>query len=82
MNKEDFIGELISKTGLTQEQGNAANDVFEGTFLAGNDNKDLIVSQLVERVGVDQSQAEMIYTVGIGLLSSSGVMDKVKGLFK
>jgi hypothetical protein len=82
MNKEDFIGELISKTGLTQEQGNAANDVFESTFLAGNESKDLIVGQLVERVGVDKSQAEMIYTVGIGLLSSGGVMDKVKGIFK
>jgi hypothetical protein len=81
MNKEDFISELIGKTGLTPEQGNAANDVFEGTFLAGNDNKDLIVSQLVEKVGVDQGKAEMIYTVGVGLLSSSGVIDKIKGIF-
>ena len=82
MNSEDFISELVKQTGLTQEQGVAANDVFEGTFLAGNKSKDLIVSQLVERVGVDQSQAEMIYTVGTGLLSSSGILDKVKGIFK
>jgi hypothetical protein len=82
MNSEDFISELVKQTGLTQEQGAAANDVFEGTFLAGNKSKDLIVSQLVERVGVDQSQAEMIYTVGTGLLSSTGVLDKVKGILK
>lgn len=82
MNSEDFISELVKQTGLTQEQGVAANDVFEGTFLAGNKSKDLIVSQLVERVGVDQSQAEMIYTVGTGILSSTGVLDKVKGIFK
>lgn len=81
MNKEDFISELVKQTGLAQEQGAAANDVFEGTFMAGNKSKDLIVSQLTEKVGVDKSQAEMIYTVGIGLLSGSGVLDKVKGLF-
>lgn len=81
MNKEDFISELAKQTGLTQEQGATANDVFEGTFMAGNKSKDLIVSQLTEKVGVDKSQAEMIYTVGIGLLSGSGVLDKVKGLF-
>ena len=34
MNKEDFISELVKQTGLTQEQGAAANDVFEGTFMA------------------------------------------------
>jgi hypothetical protein len=82
MNTGDFISELVKQTGLTEEQGAAANDVFEGTFLAGNDNKDLIVGQLTERLGIDQSQAEMVYTVGIGLLSSSGVMDKVKNIFK
>jgi hypothetical protein len=82
MNKENFISELVKQTGLTQEQGAAANDVFEGTFLAGNKSKDLIVSQLVERVSVDEAKAEMIYTVGIGLLSSSGALDKVTGLFK
>ena len=45
MNKEDFISELVKQTGLTQEQGAAANDVFEDTFLAGNKSKDLIVGQ-------------------------------------
>ena len=82
MNPEDFISELVSQTGITQEQGAEANDIFQNTFLAGNDSKDLIVGQLVERLGVDQGKAEMIYTVGVGLLSSTGVLDKVKGIFK
>ena len=81
MNKEDFIGELVKQTGLTNEQGAAANDIFENTFLAGNKNKDLIVSQLTEKLGVDESQADMIYTAAIGIISS-GVLDKVKGIFK
>ena len=81
MNAEDFIKELTSKTGLTQEQGVAANEIFENTFLAGNKNKDLIVSQLVEKLGVDESQADMIYNAAVGLLAS-GVADKVKNIFK
>lgn len=81
MNKGDFINELVKQTGLTQEQGAAANDVFESTFLAGNKNKDLIVSQLTEKLGIDESQADMIYTAAIGIISG-GVLDKVKGIFK
>lgn len=81
MNSSDFISELVSQTGLTQEQGVAANDVFESTFLAGNKNKNIIVSQLSQRLGIDEAQAEIIYNVGIGLLSA-GVLNKIKGLFK
>lgn len=81
MNKEDFISELVKQTGLTNEQGAAANDIFENTFLAGNKNKDLIVSQLTEKLGIDESKAAMIYTAAIGILSS-GVLDKVTSIFK
>jgi hypothetical protein len=77
MNSSDFISELVSQTGLTQEQGVAANDVFESTFLAGNKNKNIIVTQLVQRLGVDEAQAEIIYNVGIGLLSA-GIISKIK----
>ncbi|WP_407392962.1 hypothetical protein [Methanobrevibacter sp.] len=79
MNAEDFIAELTSQTGLTNEQGIAANEVFESTFLAGNKNKKLIIDQLSKRLGVDESQAEMIYTVAIGLLSV-GVLEKIKNM--
>lgn len=81
MNPEDLISQLVSQTGITQEQGVAANDVFQNTFLAGNKSKDLIVGQLIEKVGVDEGTANMIYDVGVGLLSSSGVIDKIKGIF-
>ncbi len=78
MNPEDFISQLVSKTGITQEQGAAANDVFQGTFLAGEKSKDIIVDQLVQKVGVDQAMAETIYTIGVGLLSSTGIVDSIK----
>lgn len=81
MNSEDFISQLVSETGLTQEQGVAANGIFESTFLAGNKNKDFIIAQIVEKLGVDESQANMIYNVAIGLLTT-GVLSKIKGIFK
>lgn len=78
MNAEDFIAQLVSETGITQEQGAAANDVFQGTFLAGEKSKKIIVDQLVQRLGVDKAMAETIYTVGVGLLTSTGILDKIK----
>ena len=77
MNTEDFISQLFSEAGLTQEQGVAANSIFESTFLAGNKNKDFIVQQLMERLGVDESQANLIYEVGVGILAT-GILSKLK----
>ena len=77
MNTEDFISQLVSEAGLTQEQGVAANSIFESTFLAGNKNKDFIVQQLMERLGVDESQANLIYEVGVGILAT-GILTKIK----
>ena len=82
MNPEDLISELVSQAGITQEQGVAANDVFQNTLLAGNKSKELIVGQLIEKVGVDEATANTIYDIGVGLLTSSGILDKVKGIFK
>ena len=77
MNTEDFISQLVSEAGLTQEQGVAAHSIFESTFLAGNKNKDFIVQQLMERLGVDESQANLIYEVGVGILAT-GILSKLK----
>ena len=71
------LAKLVSETGLTQEQGITANSIFESTFLAGNKNKEFIVQQLMERLGVDESQANLIYEVGVGILAT-GILDKLK----
>ena len=81
MNKEDFISELMAQTGLNEEDGAAANDIFEKTFLAGKQNKSLIISQLSERLNVSEIKAEMIYDVAVGLLTSVAIK-KVKNHFK
>ncbi len=77
MNEADFISQLVSQTGLTQEQGVAANDVFQSTFLAGNKNKNFIVEQLSQRLGIDEWQANIIYDVASGMLAG-GILEKIK----
>jgi hypothetical protein len=36
------------------------------------------VDQLVQRLGIDKALAETIYTVGVGILTSTGILDKIK----
>lgn len=81
MNKTDFIKQLVEKTGLTNEQASEANNIFENTLLVGNKNKELIQNQLCERLGIDEAQADMIYNAAAELVAS-GVLDKVKSIFK
>lgn len=81
MNKTDFIKQLVEKTGLTNEQASEANNIFENTVLVGNKNKELIQNQLCERLGIDEAQADMIYNAAAELVAS-GVLDKVKSIFK
>ena len=81
MNSEDFISELIAQTGLTEEQGTAANEIFEKTILTGNKNKNLIIDQLTERLNINKTQADIVYSTAIGLLAN-GAVDKIKSLFK
>ena len=81
MNAEDFISELMAQTGISKEEGIAANEVFENTFLAGNKNKNLIVSQLSEKLNIDESKADIIYNAAIGLLTNVAIK-KIKNHFK
>lgn len=81
MNAEDFINELSKQTGLDANQSSQVNGILESTFLAGDKNKDTITKLISEKLGVDEAKADMIYNAAIGIISS-GVLDKVKGLFK
>jgi hypothetical protein len=36
---------------------------------------------IAEKLGVDEAQADQIYTIAAGLIAG-GILDKVKGIFK
>lgn len=81
MNETDFIQEIMKQANLSQDQGDMVNEIFQNNFIAGNKNKDTIVKLIAEKLGVDEAQADQIYTIAAGLLAS-GVLSKVKGIFK
>ncbi len=82
MNEADFIQEIMKQANLDQDQGDMVNQIFQENFIAGDKSKEIIVNLISEKVGVDKAQAEQIYTIGVGLLTSTGILDKIKGIFK
>ena len=81
MNEADFIQEIMKQANLSEDQGGMVNEIFQSNFIGGNKNKNLIVSLIAEKLGVDEAQAETIYTIGAGLLAT-GVLNKILGIFK
>ena len=81
MNEADFIQEIMKQANLSEEQGGMVNEIFQSNFIAGNKSKEIIVNLIAEKLGVDEAQANKIYDIAAGILAS-GVLDKVKGLFK
>ena len=63
-----------NRVGSTQA-GNV-NEIFEGTSLIGNANKDKITSLIVEKVGVSEEQADQIYNAAMDILKNA-VVDKI-----
>ena len=81
MNETDFIQEIMKQANLSEDQGGMVNEIFQSNFIAGNKNKDTIVNLIAEKLGVDEAQADQIYTIAAGLIAGC-ILDQVKGIFK
>ncbi|MBR1680045.1 MAG: hypothetical protein IJ743_04910 [Bacilli bacterium] len=81
MNKEGFIKELASKTGLNEELCNKINEILESTFLIGKNNKDKILNDICSKLNIPQEKADEIYNAAMGILGN-GILDKLKHPFK
>ena len=73
MTNADLIQELMKQANLTEEQGNIVGDIFANNFTAGGGAEDIIVNLIAEKLGVDKARA---------ILTATGVLDKIKGIFK
>ena len=82
MPNADLIQELMKQANLTEDQGNIVNDIFAQNFTPGGGAEDVIVNLIAEKLGVDKARAKDIYTIGVGVLTTTGVLDKIKGIFK
>ena len=82
MPNADLIQELMKQANLTEDQGNIVNDIFAQNFTPGGGAEDIIVNLIAEKLGVDKARAKDIYNIGASVLTATGVLDKIKGIFK
>ena len=82
MTNADLIQELMKQANLTQEEGDIVGDIFANNFTSGGGAEDIIVNLIAEKLGVDKKRAKDIYAIGVTVLTSTGILDKIKGFFK
>lgn len=70
MNKSEFIKELESKAGLSAEQCATVNDVLENNFIFRKKNKPKIVTELSERLGVNEEESDKIFEQAMSIIKS------------
>lgn len=80
MNKTTFIEELKNKTGLTGEQAAAVNEIFESNFFLKKKNSDKIISQISEKLSLDNDRAKEIYDATCDLIGNQ-IVGKLKHPF-
>lgn len=81
MDKLGFISELVKKTGISTEDGEKVNEIFESNPLGDLGN---IISLVAEKLGIGEDQAKGIVEKAKEILGSSvgsGILDKVKSIF-
>lgn len=80
MNKKAFIEELKNKTNYTKEQCNLINEVLDNTFLIGKKNKDKMIEQFIEKLNIDNDEANKVYETVMSIIGSN-ILDKIKHPF-
>lgn len=80
MNKEKFIKELESVTGLDNELCVSINDILESNFIVGKKNKEKIVFDIAEKLEITTEESEKIYESAMQVLGN-GLKDKLKHPF-
>lgn len=81
MNKELFIKELESVTGLSNDKCIIINDILENHFIIGKNNKEKIINEIVTKIGITNTEAEKIYEASMSIIST-GIKDKIKHPFR
>ncbi len=80
MNKEKFVKELESVTGLDYDKCMRINDILEGNFIVGKKNKEKITFEITKQLGLTTFEAEKIYESAMSIIKN-GVKDKLKHPF-
>ena len=81
MNKKEFIKALGEKLNFSEEKCILINDVLEDNFLIGKNNKEKILAGFMEKLVVDEKEANRIYESAASIIAGE-IKDKLKHPFR
>jgi hypothetical protein len=61
MNKEGFIKCLSCKLNCSIEKATRINEILENNFFISKKSKDIIINELINKLGVSETEANDIY---------------------
>ncbi len=68
MNKSGFIEELYEKSKYTVEECTIINDVLENHFIFRKKNKPVVVTEIAQRLSVEEVEADNIYELCMSII--------------
>lgn len=81
MNKTSFIKELSEKLNMDEEKCTIINDILESNFFISKKSKDKIITELINRLSVDEMEANKIYDTAKDIFNSE-IKNKLKHPFR
>ncbi len=81
LNKLDFINVLSNKLHYSKDRCIVINEILENNFFISKKNKDKIIEELIQQLGINYKEAIDIYDIAIKIIKDE-VKEKLKHPFK
>lgn len=81
MNKSEFKKALKEKLNLEEDKITIINDILEDHFFIGKKNKNKIITDLINKLNIDESKANDIYNATMQVIGN-GIKDTLKHPFR
>lgn len=81
MNKKGFNKELQRKLNYNQEKYRIINDIMESASLIGKKNKDKMISDLMIKLNITNTEANKIYKTSMNIIKEE-IRNKIKHPFR
>lgn len=81
MNKSGLIKKLSEELGFDEEKCILIESVIGDHFIIGKNNKEKIIKDLIEKVGVSEEVADQIYNK-FSQIAATSIKDKILHPFK
>lgn len=81
MNKEKVLEKLKENTGLSESECSILNSILESHFLIGKNNKEKIITDIIEKLEVSEEKANELYNNSMSIIGNE-LKEKIKHPFK